>query len=97
VTGLQDKYSGIDLQTWRIDMDTSKAELFVDGCGFAMDSSRDGKYLLMPMMYGSKLGIFQLSVADKKCTTLIPMSPLFSQNSVLTTSGFSIRSLPAAK
>jgi serine/threonine protein kinase len=72
VTGLQDKYSGIDLQTWRIDMDTSKAELFVDGCGFAMDSSRDGKYLLMPMMYGSKLGIFQLSVADKKCTTLIP-------------------------
>jgi len=71
-SGLQHAHSGNDLETWRIDLETSTAEHFVDGCGFAMDSSRDGKYLLMPMMYGNRLGIFQLSVSDKKCTTLIP-------------------------
>jgi Tol biopolymer transport system component len=37
-----------------------------------MDSSPDGKYLLMSMMYGDKLGIFELSVTDKKCTPLAP-------------------------
>jgi Tol biopolymer transport system component len=71
-SGLQTAHSGSDLETWRINLDNSTAERFVDGCGFAIDSTRDGKYLLMPMMYGSKLGIFQLSLADKKCTMLVP-------------------------
>ena len=53
-------------------MDDLTAEPFEDGCGYAMDTSPDGKYLLMPMMYGDKLGIFQMSVADKKCTPIVP-------------------------
>ena len=60
------------LQTWKIDLDNSKAELFAEGCGFTMDSSPDNKYLLMPMMYGDNPGIFEMSLTDKKCIPLVP-------------------------
>ncbi|MGA8735264.1 MAG: protein kinase [Terriglobales bacterium] len=72
VTGIQHRQNPTALQTWRLSPDGSSAEPFSEGCGFAMDSSPDGKYLLMPMMYGDKVGIFELSVADKKCTPLVP-------------------------
>jgi serine/threonine protein kinase len=72
VTGNQHRQNPYPLQTWRLSPDGSSAELFSEGCGFAMDSSPDGKYLLMSMMYGDKLGIFELSVTDKKCTPLAP-------------------------
>ena len=72
ITGNQHRQNPYPLQTWRLSPDGSSAELFSEGCGFAMDSSPDGKYLLMSMMYGDNLGIFELSVADKKCTPLAP-------------------------
>ncbi|MGC2476447.1 MAG: protein kinase [Candidatus Sulfotelmatobacter sp.] len=72
VTGMQHWQNPFPLQTWRLSPDGSSAELFAEGCGFAMDSSPDGKYALMSMMYGDKLGIFELSVADKKCIPLVP-------------------------
>jgi Tol biopolymer transport system component len=72
ITGNQHRQNPYPLQTWRLSPDGSSAELFSEGCGFAMDSSPDGKYLLMSMMYGDKLGIFELSVTDKKCTPLAP-------------------------
>jgi serine/threonine protein kinase len=71
VTGNQHRQNPYPLQTWRLSPDGSSAELFSEGCGFAMDSSPDGRYLLMSMMYGDKLGIFELSVSDKKCTPLV--------------------------
>jgi Tol biopolymer transport system component len=60
------------LSTWRLSVDGSSAEPFFEDCGYAMDSSLDGKYLLISMMYGDKLGIFSVSVTDKKCTPLVP-------------------------
>ena len=72
ITGNQHQQNPYPLQTWRLSPDGSSSELFSEGCGFAMDSSPDGKYLLMSMMYGDKLGIFELSVADKKCSPLVP-------------------------
>jgi len=60
------------LSTWRISADGSAVELFAEGCGFVTDASSDGKYLLMSMMYGEKLGIFEASILDKKCTALVP-------------------------
>jgi serine/threonine protein kinase len=59
------------LETWRIRLDDSTAERFAENCGFAMDASRDDKYLLMSMMYGDNVGIFELSVPDRKCTQLV--------------------------
>ena len=72
VTGFQQQQAPFPLQTWRLSPDGSAAEFFSEGCGFVMDSSPDGKYLLASMMYGDQAGIFELSVAAKKCTALVP-------------------------
>ena len=60
------------LTTWRLNADGSGAELFHEGCGFAMDASPNGKYLLMTSLYGEKLGIYALGISDKQCTVLVP-------------------------
>jgi serine/threonine protein kinase len=72
ITGDQHFQNPFPLQTWKLSPDGSTAEPFSEGCGFAMDSSLDGKYLLTPMMYGDHTGIFELSIADRKCTPLVP-------------------------
>jgi Tol biopolymer transport system component len=69
LTGYQ---TSLHLETWRITLENFAAELVAKGCGFTMDASLDGRYLLMPMMYGEHLGIFELSTADKKCRPLVP-------------------------
>ena len=82
VSGFQT--SSTTLSTWRILADGSGAEQFYDGCGFAMDASQDGKYVLMTSLYGEKLGIYELGVSDKQCTVLVPdvttFLPRFSQD-----------------
>ncbi len=70
VTGFDN--SSASLRTWRISVDGATAELFHEGCGYAMDESADGKYLLMTALRGDKLGIFELGIADKQCTVLVP-------------------------
>jgi len=70
--------------TWKLSADGSSADPFVQGCGFVIDASPDGKYLLTEETSGDKTGIFELSIADKKCTTLVPdvvsFLPRFSQD-----------------
>src|SRR5271169_2154916 len=70
LSGFQD--SSTTLTTWKTRADGSGAEPFDETCGFAMDVSPDGKYLLMPFLYGEKLGIYELGLSDKKCTVLVP-------------------------
>jgi serine/threonine protein kinase len=60
------------VSTWKITANGSGAERFHEGCGYAMDASQDSKYLLMTSPRGEKLGIFELSIVDKKCTVLVP-------------------------
>ena len=72
LTGQQSFKNPFPLQTWKINLDNSKAEAFTEGCGYAMDSSRNDKYVLMSMMYGDNPGIFELSLIDKKCIPLVP-------------------------
>ncbi len=73
VTGYQSSQKPFPLQTWRIRMDSLTAEPFEEGCGFAMDTSPDGRFLLMSMMYGDKLGIFQMSVPTRSAHRLCRM------------------------
>ncbi len=84
ITGNQHFQNPFPLQIWRLSPDGSAAEPFSEGCGFVMDSSPDARYLLTSMMYGDNLGIFELSIADKKCTSLVPkvvtFLPRFSSN-----------------
>ena len=44
----------------------------VEGCGFAFDVAPGGKYLLTLVGAGERNGIYEFSLADKKCTSLLP-------------------------
>ena len=71
VSGFQ-SFRNPHVETWKIAGDGASAEPFAQGCGFVMDSSPDGKYLLMPMDFGENIGIFEMSIANKTCTSLVP-------------------------
>ena len=77
--GLQ-KQGDNDPSTWRFSLDTSSVEPVAEGCGFIIDVSPDGNYLLMTQLSGDKAGIYELSTSDKKCTSLVPgVSTFFPQ------------------
>src|SRR5579862_1152170 len=79
IGGLQ-KQGDTDTSTWRVSVDTNSAESFGEGCGFIIDVSPDGNYLLMTTLAGDQAGISELSTADRKCTSLVPgVSTFFPQ------------------
>jgi dipeptidyl aminopeptidase/acylaminoacyl peptidase len=49
----------------------SPPERLSDTCGFAFAVAPGGKYLLTLLGGGAKVGIYQLSLADLKCTALV--------------------------
>jgi Tol biopolymer transport system component len=57
---------------WKWSLDGSNPEKFVDECSPVYDATPDGKYLLGPVLFGERTGIYEVSVADKKCIQLIP-------------------------
>ncbi len=63
---------------WRAASEDSPAENFVENCGLIAYSSPDGKYLLATVLTGERTGIYQLSVADRKCDELLPGVSTFS-------------------
>ncbi len=50
----------------------SPPEKITDTCGFAFAVAPGGKYLLTLLGGGAKIGIYQLSLADASCTSLVP-------------------------
>jgi len=61
-----------DTEMWRENVDGSNAEKIVDGCGFAFVVAPGGQYLVTYSGVGDKTGIYELSLADRKCTLLTP-------------------------
>ena len=57
---------------WRESADGSPAEKLVEGCGFAFDTAPGGEYLLTLVGSGERNGIYEFSIADKKCVSLLP-------------------------
>ena len=57
---------------WKENVDGSNLEKFVEGCGEAFDVAPNGEYLLNLTAAGEKIGIYELSIADRKCTVLLP-------------------------
>ena len=79
IGGLQ-KQGDIDTATWRVSVETLSVEPFAQGCGFMIDVSPDGNYLLTTTLAGETPGIYELSTTDKKCTNLVPdVSTFFPQ------------------
>ena len=58
--------------TWKTNSDGSSPQSFVQDCASMVDASVDGDYLIGFNEWGDKAGIYQISIADRKCTTLIP-------------------------
>ncbi|MCI0615487.1 protein kinase, partial [bacterium] len=57
--------------TWKVNADGTGAEKFVEDF-YAMEATPDGKYLLGVILSGKDVGIYQVSLSDKKRTTLLP-------------------------
>jgi serine/threonine protein kinase/Tol biopolymer transport system component len=57
---------------WRENVDGSNLEKFVEGCGEAFDVAPNGEYLLNLAPAGEKTGIYEFSIADRRCTLLLP-------------------------
>jgi hypothetical protein len=63
-------YSAASL--WKANADGSNVQKLLDDCGFVTDIAPDGKYLLSELPGGTKEGIYEISLADNKCTALLP-------------------------
>ena len=63
---------------WTEAVEGSTPEKVVDGCGFTWDVAPGGQYLVSLIAAGNKAGIYGYSVAEKKCTPLVPGVVTFS-------------------
>jgi serine/threonine protein kinase len=57
---------------WRVNQDGSNTEKFVDHCGNGSDIDPGGQYLLGALSSGEKTGIYEVSISDRKCISLLP-------------------------
>jgi serine/threonine protein kinase/Tol biopolymer transport system component len=65
---------------WKESAEGSEPEKLAQGCGFAFDASPDGQYLLSLIAGGNRVGIYQFSLAERKCTSLLPGVLTFGLN-----------------
>jgi serine/threonine protein kinase/Tol biopolymer transport system component len=57
---------------WKANADGSGLEKLTDSCGSAFDVALDEHYLLTEIPGGEKLGLYEYSLAEKKCISLMP-------------------------
>ena len=69
ILGGTDK-NGSDPLSWKISLNDSPAVPFFDHCAMPVDSSPDHRFIIGTVLWGENPGLFQYSIADKKCTTL---------------------------
>jgi Tol biopolymer transport system component/predicted Ser/Thr protein kinase len=60
---------GTKSTVWKGNADGTNAGRFVDCC-FALDAASDGKYLIGSLPFGDEVGIYEISIADRKCIPL---------------------------
>jgi serine/threonine protein kinase len=70
---------------WKWNVDSSNPpEKFVDNCGAIEDADPRGEYLLGFLPAGEKTGIYEVSISDRKCISLLPgvvtFSPTFARD-----------------
>jgi serine/threonine protein kinase len=67
-----DKSGGPIFTIWRWNMGASNPEKFAEKCGMLTDADPAGHYLLSLVVFGEKIGIYEVSLSDKQCTVLLP-------------------------
>jgi Tol biopolymer transport system component/predicted Ser/Thr protein kinase len=65
---------------WKESAEGSEPEKLTQGCGFTFDASPDGQYLLSLIAGGDRVGIYEFSLAERKCTSLLPGVLTFGLN-----------------
>jgi Tol biopolymer transport system component len=66
IIGGQDK-DGHTAKNWRIFLNGAPPVVLSENCGAAVDISPDHKFLIGTVLWGDNPGIYQYSLADKKC------------------------------
>jgi hypothetical protein len=56
---------------WKVNVDGSNPEKFVDNCGAVSDIDPGGQYLLGVLPFGEHTGIYEVSIPDRKCSPLL--------------------------
>jgi serine/threonine protein kinase/Tol biopolymer transport system component len=57
---------------WKWDVDSSNPEKLVDKCCLISDAHPSGNYLLGTILIGERIGIYEVSLSDRKCISLLP-------------------------
>ena len=57
---------------WKWNLDGSNPEKMGDRCSEVYDADPGGKYLVGQIAFGEKTGIYEMSISEKKCITLLP-------------------------
>jgi serine/threonine protein kinase len=71
------------LTIWRANLDGSGPEKLTTDCGDAFDVAPGGQYLFTATTSGEKIGIYEFSLAEKKCVLLVPGVVTFGINSAV--------------
>jgi len=72
VTGQDSQSSMPAVRKWGLD--GSNPEKIVDNCGMGAATYADpsGQYLLFVVLFGEKAGIYEVSISERKCVSLLP-------------------------
>jgi Tol biopolymer transport system component len=65
-------WTGSKFEVWKWSADGSTSEKIVENCFEATSVDSTGKYLLGAIASEQKVGIYEVSVADKECIPLVP-------------------------
>jgi serine/threonine protein kinase/Tol biopolymer transport system component len=63
---------------WRVNVDGSNSEKFIADCCLVEDADAGGHYLLGLLPFGEKTGIYEVSISDRKCISLLPGAVTYS-------------------
>jgi dipeptidyl aminopeptidase/acylaminoacyl peptidase len=72
--------AGTIANIWKESAEGSVPEKVVEACGLAFDVAPDGEFLLTLIPRGDKAGIYEYSLKEKKCTSLLPGVVTFGLN-----------------
>jgi dipeptidyl aminopeptidase/acylaminoacyl peptidase len=67
-----EKKSSTPPTVWKWNLDVSNPEKLVDDCGAVSDIDTDGRYLLGILGSRESRGIYEVTIADRKCIPLLP-------------------------
>jgi WD40 repeat protein len=57
---------------WEWSVDASNPQRFLDNCAMVTDADPSGQYLLGTLSSGDNRGIYEVSISDRKCISLVP-------------------------